>query len=81
VRQAIEHRQAQLVQRGERQLHFRFHTDGAQDVHVRRGARHVVEEGGLPHTCLAAEHEHAALARADRRDHLVERGTLRPSPE
>jgi hypothetical protein len=33
-----------------------------------------------PHR-LAAEHEHAALARADRRDHLLERGTLRPSPE
>jgi hypothetical protein len=81
MRQPIEQRQAQLMQCGERQLHFRFHADGAQDVHVRRGARHVIEKSGLPHTRLAAEHEDAALARADRRDHLVERGTLRPSPE
>ncbi len=68
--EAIEHRPAQLMQPGEGELHLGVDADGAGDAQVGCRPGHVLEQRGLPHARLAAEHEHAALTGA----HAVEQG-------
>ena len=62
----IEHRRAQMLKGGERELHLRLDADRPQDAKVGGRADRVVQERRLAHARLAAEHESAALAPAHR---------------
>jgi hypothetical protein len=66
VLEPIEHRRAQLVKGGERELHLRLDPDSPHEPKVRSRPDRVVQQGGLAHARLAADHEHAALTRAHR---------------
>ena len=69
--QAVEHRRAQRVQAGERELHLGLDAGRAGDPASLRRRRQVPQQGGLPDPRLAAEDQHAALARAHARDESV----------
>jgi len=56
LRQRIElaqHRRAQLVQPGERQLHLGLHAGGARDAAAGGALRDVLQQRGLAYACLA----------------------------
>jgi hypothetical protein len=63
--QPVQHRRAQLVQPGERQLHLRLDTSGPLDTAARRAPAQVVQQRRLAHTRLAMHHQRPALAGAD----------------
>jgi hypothetical protein len=58
----IQHRRAQLMQPGERQLHFRLHARGPDDPAPRGPPGQVVKQSGLAHARLTAHHQGPALA-------------------
>jgi hypothetical protein len=61
---AIQHRRAQLLQRGEGQLDLRLHADGPSDTKPGGRADGVVDERRLADARLAAHHQHAAATAA-----------------
>src|SRR5690242_20422353 len=67
-----EHRCAQLVQTGERELHLRLHARRPSDPASRGGLRQMPQQGGLADAGLAAQDEHPALARAHSDDESIE---------
>jgi hypothetical protein len=64
VPEPIEYRGAQLLKRGERQLHLRLNADCPQDAKVTGGADRVVQKRRLTNSRLAAEHKGPALTTA-----------------
>ena len=67
ARQALEpaeHRRAQRVEAGERELHLGLDARGPGDPAPLRGTRQVPEQRGLADPGLAAEDQHPTLARA-----------------
>jgi hypothetical protein len=57
----IEHRRAQLMQPRERQLHFRLHSRGPRYQAPRGPLGQVVQQSGLAHAGLTADHQGPAL--------------------
>ena len=57
-----EHRHAQLVQPGERQLHLGLHPPGPDHPKPRRPAGRIVQQRRLPDPGLAAHHQHRTPA-------------------
>src|SRR4051812_30392630 len=79
ARQALEpiqHRRAQLLQAGERQLHLGLDSDGPHDSHPRCRVDRVLQQGGLTDPRLASHHQSPALTPTDRLEVPVERLTL-----
>jgi hypothetical protein len=70
--EVIEHRRAQLMHPGERQLHLRLDTSGTRHQAARRMIGEVVQQRRLTHTRFAAHHLRPALTRADSLDQPVE---------
>jgi hypothetical protein len=70
--EVIEHRHAQLMQPGERELHLRLDTSGARHQAARRVIGHIIQQCRLAHTRFAAHHQCPALTRADTLDQPVE---------
>jgi hypothetical protein len=54
------------MQAGERQLHLRLHTCRPQQVASVDPPDQVVQQHGLAHAGLPAQHQHLALAGPDR---------------
>jgi hypothetical protein len=50
----VQHRRAQLMQRGERQLHLRFDARGVQNREPRRRIEQMLQQRALPDTRFAA---------------------------
>ncbi len=61
----IQHWRAQLVQRGERELHLRLDTRGTCDTASRRSGRHVVQQGRLAQARLADHYQPTTLTCAN----------------
>ncbi len=78
VRDLVQHRRAQLMEPGEGQRYLGLHARRAR--HPAPGGRgprgQVVEQHGLAHARLAADHQGAALPGPDRLDESVEGGTF-----
>jgi hypothetical protein len=78
----VEHRRAQLVQPGERQLHLPLHADRPRDREVRRRRDHVLEQRRLPDPGLAPQDQRAALALAHVGEQRVQhRALVGPPPQ
>ena len=60
--EVVEARRAQLLQRGERELHLPLHPDGAGNAEVRACLRGVLEQGRLADARLAIHRQDAAMA-------------------
>jgi hypothetical protein len=58
----VKHRGAQVVQRGERELHLRLDPRRAHYATVRRSPRQVLQQRGLSHTSIPAQHQRPARA-------------------
>ncbi len=72
----IQHRRAQLMQPGERQLHLRLHPRRARHPATRGVPGHVLQQRRLAHARLTVHHQRPALSRTDRLDQLVEHTAL-----
>ena len=72
----VEHRRAQLLQRGERQPGLRLHARGARHLAVGRPLGHVGQQRRLADPRLAPQHQRPALAGAHRVQQPVERLAL-----
>ena len=70
--EGLEHWRAQLVQRGEGQLHLRLDANGAHDPTVRRARRQVVQQRGLADAGFAVDDERSALTGSKGFDELIE---------
>jgi hypothetical protein len=70
--EVIEHRRAQLLQSGERQLHLRLDAGRARHPAAGRLAGGVVQQGRLADARLAGHHQRPALARPDIVQQLVQ---------
>ena len=57
----VEHRRAQLMQPGERELHLRLDARRSRDRGTQTRARQVVQQRGLADPGLAAQDQHPAL--------------------
>ena len=68
----VQHRRAQLMQPGERQLHLRLHAHRARHPAPVRPVDQVVQQRGLAHARVAAHHQRPALTGPDRLDQPVE---------
>ena len=68
----IKRRRAHLMQPGERKLHLRLDAHGARDPEVRRLLDDVLQQRGLAHPGLAAQHQGPALSRSNGVDQPVE---------
>jgi hypothetical protein len=77
----VDHPCAELVERGERQLHLGLDTDGVHDRAVACCAAHVLEQRGLPDAGVAAQHEHATLPAPDPLEQLLELMALSRPPD
>jgi hypothetical protein len=65
----VQHRRAQLMQAGEGQLHLRLDPDRAHYLAARRRrSGQLVQQRGLAHARLTADHQHPALSGPDRLD-------------
>lgn len=62
--EVFQQRRAELLQRGERELHLALHTGHSRSAEPRRALQQEVEQRGLADTGFAPQHEHLALARA-----------------
>jgi len=71
-RQGVEHRGADLVKRGEGQLHLRLHACDPYQPQVRRHPGHVVQQRALADPSLAADHHDTAAPSADLTEEPVE---------
>ncbi len=63
----------ELLQPRQRQLHLRLDATRPRDPASRRALHEVVQQYGLPHTCLSANDQHRASPRPDLFDDSVER--------
>ena len=70
--EVVEHRRAQLVEPGERQLHLRLDACRPGDATRRRARRQHVEQRRLADPGLAPQHQDAALPADDRRDEAAQ---------
>jgi hypothetical protein len=62
------------VKTGECEFHFGFDTRRSRDPKTRRPLQHVLQQGGLANTCLAAQNEYLTLSRTSARyqaEHLA----------
>ena len=79
----IEHRRAQQLEAGVRQLHLRLHSTRPDHAHS-RGGRHagrVIEQRRLPDARVASYHEHAALPVAGVGQQPLDQPALRGAPD
>ena len=76
-----EHRRAELMQRGERQLHFGLDAGDAQDSNTGGLPSAVVQEGRFADARLAAHDKRRALAVADIRQEPIERSAFAGSAQ
>ena len=92
VRNPVEHRRAQVMQPGERQLHLRLHAGGPRDAAPAGPLGDVLQQRGLADPGLAAQYQHRALARprvrcstpssaahSSRRSRSIESASSRPA--
>ena len=79
--ETAEHRCAQRMQAGERELHLGLDARRPGDPASRRGHRQVLQQGGLADARLAAKHQHPALARSHSGDEPIQLITLTPTTE
>jgi hypothetical protein len=70
--EALEHRRAQLMQRGEGEFHLRLDANGAHDPTVRRARRQVVQQSGLANAGFAMDDERSTLTGSKGFDELLE---------
>jgi hypothetical protein len=78
--ETIQHRRAQLMQRGEGELHLRLDPHHPRDPAAVRTPGQVVKQSGLAYPRLAPHHQRPARAGADRLDQLIEYGTFGAPP-
>ena len=78
LRETIQHRQAELMQAGERKLHLGLDPRGPRDATFRPARGEVLEQRGLADARLATQDEDSAMAREDVVDHLIEGLALAP---
>ena len=71
-RQATEQGGAELVERGERQLHLRFHAGRPEQPQVPRRPGCIVQQRALADPGLAADHQDTAAPSPDRMEEPVE---------
>ena len=73
-----QHRRAQLMKPGERQLHLRLHAHRARHPapRIRRLPGQVLQQHGLPHARITAHHQHPALAVPDGLNQPVKHAAL-----
>ena len=74
--QALQHRRAQLLQGGVRQLHLRLDASDPGDPHASRRRDRVLQQSGLADSGLAMYHQHGAATGARRLQQLAERRAL-----
>ena len=67
----IQHRRAQLLQPGERQLHLRLDTRSTRDTAARRSPGRILQQRRLTYARLTAHHQRPALTSADSTDQPV----------
>ena len=68
-----EHRRAQCMQAGERELHLRLHAGGVNDPATSgRGVGQVPQQRALADSRLTSQDQHATLARTNSGDDLLE---------
>ena len=79
--ETAEHRRAQRVQAGEGELHLGLDARRPGDPAALRGRRQVPQQGGLADPRLAAQDQHAALARAHSRDESLQHVALADTVE
>ena len=77
--QAIQHRQAELMQGGEGKLHLGLDPCGPHDLAARRLRLQVVQQRGLADPRLAAQDKRSAVARKNSRDNSIEGLALAPA--
>jgi hypothetical protein len=80
-REPVEHRAAQLMQAGERQLHLGLHAGDPLDGQVRCRGDEVLQQGGLPDPGLAPEDQGTAVALTHVADQGIEHDALVRAPE
>jgi hypothetical protein len=71
-RKVVEHRGAELMERGEGQLHLRLHARDPDQPQVRGRPGHVVQQRALADPGLTADHDDAAPPRAELMQEPVE---------
>jgi hypothetical protein len=64
------------MQAGERQLHLRLHARRPQQMASPRPTGQVVQQHGLAHAGIPAQHQHFALAGPDRVHEPVQQTAL-----
>ena len=79
--QTIQHRPAQLVQRGEGQLHLRLDPDRPGHLQVRCFLDRVVQQGCLPGACFAPDDQNRAVSVTRLVEQPVQNFAFVPSPE
>jgi hypothetical protein len=80
--ESVEHRRAQPMDSGERQLHLRLDARDLRDAQARRLPRRIPQQRRLPDPRFATDDQDGALARAHVGEHPVEELTLAcPSQE
>ena len=72
----VQHRRQQLMQPGERELHLRLHPGRPRYPAPRRPRGQVVEQRGLAHPGLTADHQHPADACPHGANELIERAAF-----
>ena len=72
----VQERRAQLVEPGERHLHFRLDACHPRDAAADRALRQVIQQRRLARSRLAAQNQDAALAGPHVRGQPVEHLTL-----
>src|SRR5262249_22695459 len=77
----FEHRRAQLVEAGERELHLRLDSDDVKDATPRGTLAEIVQQRGLADTCLSPDDEHLTLARFRGREKTIEPIAFRGAPQ
>ena len=79
--ETAEHRRAQRMQAGERELHLGLDARRPGDPASLRGRRQMPQQGGLADSRLAAEDQHATLTRAHSRDESIQHVALAATVE
>jgi len=72
----LEERRAQLLERGERELHLPFHPAGSGDAEPLARLDRVLEQSGLADARLAMHHQDAAVSATRCLEQPVEHRTL-----
>jgi hypothetical protein len=72
----LEHRCAQLLKRGEGELHLRLDPERPGDLKSPGSLSRVLEQRGLPDACFAMHHQHPAMPASHPVQQSVERLTL-----